>query len=64
MSTDAPRMVPLIAGQTCIGFLLSAGPRGVSAYDRDENFLGVFTSAIEAAATVERSAVANEGGAR
>jgi hypothetical protein len=48
-------MVPVVAGQRCIGFLLGM-PRGVAAYDRDERPLGIFADAIEAATAVEKSA--------
>jgi hypothetical protein len=36
MQPTMPHMVPIIGGQTCIGFLLST-VRGVAAYDRNEN---------------------------
>lgn len=49
-------MVPVIAGATCIGFLLSRGREGVEAFDRDELSLGLFACPIEAAAAVEKSA--------
>ena len=43
---DTPRLVPIFAGQRCIGFLLNAGPPGVEAYDRNEKSLGIFADAI------------------
>jgi hypothetical protein len=56
MSTDMPHMVPIIAGRTCIGFLLSTA-RGVAAYSREERLLGTFPNAIEAAVAVKKSVV-------
>jgi hypothetical protein len=47
--------VPVMAGQACIGFLVSQGPRGVAAYDRNEKSLGVFADVLAAAAAVEKS---------
>jgi hypothetical protein len=55
MTTDMPRIRPVMAGGTCAGFLMSLGPRGVEAFDRNEKSLGVFTSVAEAAAAVERA---------
>jgi hypothetical protein len=55
MSTDAPRLTPVIIGGVRAGFLISLGPRGVEAYDRDERLIGTFSSAIEAAAAVEKA---------
>jgi hypothetical protein len=56
VSADIPRMRLVMTGGTCAGFLLSLGPRGVEALDRDGKSLGAFASAAEAAAAVERSA--------
>jgi hypothetical protein len=57
MSTDTPRLIPIFAGQQrCLGFLLSAGPRGVTAYDASERLIGTYPSALEAATAVERAA--------
>jgi hypothetical protein len=53
---DRPRFVPVMAGGACTGFLMSLGPRGVEAFDKDGKSLGAFSSAIEAAAAVEKSA--------
>jgi hypothetical protein len=52
----ATSMVPVIAGTICIGFLMSRGPRGVEAYDRDERSLGTFASVIEAVNSIENAA--------
>jgi hypothetical protein len=35
-------MVPVIAGATCVGFLLKRGCEGVEAFDHNERSLGVF----------------------
>jgi hypothetical protein len=56
MRDATPSMVPVIAGTACIGFLISLGPRGVEAFDKDEQTLGVFASVVEAAAAVQKSA--------
>jgi hypothetical protein len=56
MSVDTPRMVPVMAGRTCVGFLINQGPLGVEAYDANEKSLGIFPNAVEAAAAVEKSA--------
>jgi hypothetical protein len=56
MTTDTPRMRLVMTGGTCAGFLISLGPRGVEALDRDGKSLGAFASATEAAAAVEKSA--------
>jgi hypothetical protein len=50
------RAVPVIAGKRCIGFLLSCGPCGIAAFDRDEKPIGVFGTPIEAAVAVEKAA--------
>jgi len=56
MSADTRRMIPVMAGRACAGFLISAGPRGVEAFDAAERSLGVFANAIEAAVAVEKAA--------
>jgi hypothetical protein len=56
MTADMPRMIPVMSGRVCAGFLVSAGPRGVEAYDRNEKSLGIFADAVAAATAVERSA--------
>jgi hypothetical protein len=54
----AGRMVPVFAtGGGCVGFLISAGPRGVQAFDASERPLGLFADPIAAAVAVERAAV-------
>jgi hypothetical protein len=57
MSAGMPRLIPVMVGRACAGFLVSVGPRGVEAYDREERLLGVFPNAIEAAVAVEKSVV-------
>jgi hypothetical protein len=52
---EAPRLVPVMRGDTCAGFLISLGPRGVEAFDKDEKSLGVFPDANSAATAVEKS---------
>jgi hypothetical protein len=54
MSNGLPHLVPIISGQPCIGFLI-AGPRGVEAYDRNEQSLGIFPDVMAAAVAVEKS---------
>jgi hypothetical protein len=56
-----PRLIPVIAGGFCAGHLINLGPRGVAAYDRNEKAIGIFTSATEAAAAVERAALITSG---
>jgi hypothetical protein len=58
MTTDVPRMRPVMSGAVCVGFLLSLGPRGVEAFDRNEHSLGTFAGPIEAAAAIEKHAAA------
>jgi hypothetical protein len=56
MGTDnTSRLIPVMAGKTCAGFLLRRGREGVEAFDRDEHSLGLFTDPIAAAAAVEKS---------
>jgi hypothetical protein len=52
-------MVPIIAGQVCVGFLIKRGREGVEAFDWDERSLGLFPGPIEAANAVEKSAIRN-----
>jgi uncharacterized protein DUF2800 len=62
-STEMPRLVPVIDGGACAGFLVNRGVCGVEAFDKDEKSLGVFPDVISAAITVEKSATpeATEG---
>jgi hypothetical protein len=56
MGTDnTSRLIPVMAGKTCAGFLLRRGREGVEAFDRDERSLGLFTDPIAAAVAVEKS---------
>jgi hypothetical protein len=49
----AAPMVPVITGQRCAGFMLSAGPRGVRAFDADGRELGTYMDPAKAAAAIE-----------
>ena len=49
-------------GQECCGFLIRRPRRGVEAFDRDENSLGIFPSEVEAANAVLDSASNERGG--
>jgi hypothetical protein len=53
---DTSRLIPLVNGGVCAGFLISLGPRGVEAYSADEKLLGVFPDVIAAATAVEGGA--------
>jgi hypothetical protein len=63
MSADTPRLIPVVNGGACAGFLISLGPRGIEAFDKNERSLGVFPNAISAATAVEKSAITIEGSA-
>jgi hypothetical protein len=54
MSVDTPRMIPVMSGRVCAGFLISTA-HGVAAYDRAERPLGIFSDVISAAAAIEKS---------
>ena len=54
-STETPRLIPVMDGSACAGFLIGLGPRGVEAFDQDEKPLGVFPDAISAATAVKKS---------
>jgi len=54
MQPTMPHLVPIISGQTCIGFLLSTA-HGVAAYDRSEKSFGIFADVMAATAAVEKS---------
>ena len=56
-STETPRLVPVMDGSACAGFLISLGPRGVEAFDKDEKSLGVFPDAPSAATALKRTVV-------
>jgi hypothetical protein len=60
MSTRAPvSLVSVYDGQTCIGFLLSRGCRGIEAFDAAERSLGLFSD--QRAAADALSAEAEKG---
>jgi len=55
-STETPRLVPVMNGGACAGFLIRRGPRGVEAFDAAaEKSFGIFPDALSAATAVERS---------
>ena len=54
-STETLRLIPVLNGCACAGFLIGRGPRGVEAFDADEKPLGVFPDAISAATAIEKS---------
>ena len=49
MGAETSRLVPVMNGDACAGFLISLGSRGTEAFDKDEKSLGVFPDAISAA---------------
>jgi hypothetical protein len=53
-STETPRLVSVMNGSACVGFLISLGARGVEAFGKDEKSLGVFPDATSAATAVGR----------
>ena len=42
LCAETPRLVPVINGGACAGFLVNRGVCGVEAFDKDEKSLGVF----------------------
>ena len=56
-SAETPRLVSVMDGNACAGFLINLGPRGVEAFDKDEKSLGVFPDAPRAATAVKRAVV-------
>lgn len=54
-SPQMPRLVLVMNGCACAGFLISLGPRGVEAFSKDEKSLGIFPNASSAATAVEKS---------
>jgi hypothetical protein len=54
-SIETPRLVSVMNGGSCVGFLIRLGPRGVEAFDADENSLGTFPDALSATAAIEKS---------
>src|SRR5262249_7645689 len=53
--TETSRLVSIMNGGACAGFLINLGPRGVEAFDKSEKSLGVFPDVISAATAVEKS---------
>jgi len=52
---EPPRLVPVMNGGACVGFLIRRGLHSVEAFDADEKSLGIFPDALGAAAAVEKS---------
>ena len=54
--SDQPRMISVLSSSSgCIGFVRSAGPKGVTAYDAKGRPLGLFedkTRAVEAIVSI------------
>ena len=61
-STETLRLIPVLNGCACAGFLIGRGPRGVEAFDADEKPLGVFPDAISAATAIKKSAAPDAAG--
>jgi hypothetical protein len=57
-ATPQARHLAVYDGRTCVGHLLMRGRAGVEAFDRDDNSLGVFASASDAANAVTTAAQA------
>jgi hypothetical protein len=57
--TETSRLVAVMTGSACAGFLVNRGARGVEAFDKDENSLGVFSDTPGAAAAVRSVAPAS-----
>jgi hypothetical protein len=47
-----PVLVPVLAGERCIGTLLARGPQGWEAFNRDDQSLGVYPTTDEAVAAL------------
>jgi hypothetical protein len=62
LEASAPRMVPVMAGCDCAGFLINLGPHGFEAFDKNEISLGVFPDAISAATAMKKSAAPDAAG--
>jgi hypothetical protein len=54
-SIETPRLVSVMNGGSCVGFLIRLGPRGVKAFDASEDSLGIFPNALSAMAAIEKS---------
>jgi hypothetical protein len=48
MSTPTRTLIPILAGNVCIGHLIERGRAGFEAFDRDDSSLGVFPTAAQA----------------
>jgi hypothetical protein len=54
-SAEASPLVAIMNGGVCDGFIIGRGARGVEAFDKDENSLGVFPDTPGAATVVKKS---------
>ena len=54
-STETPRLVSVMNGGVCVGFLIRLGPHGVEAFNANERCLGTFPDALSATAAIEKS---------
>jgi crossover junction endodeoxyribonuclease RuvC len=50
-----PRLIPVMNGNACVGFLINLGAHGVEAFDKDEKPLGIFPEEISAATAIKKS---------
>lgn len=48
----APPLIPILAGDVCIGHVLERGPSGFEAFDAGDQSLGLFATASEAIAAL------------
>jgi hypothetical protein len=62
MGAETSRLVPVMNGSACAGFLIDLGARGTEAFDKDEKSLGVFPDVISAATAVKQSAAPDAAG--
>jgi len=54
-TAEPSRLVSVMNGDTCVGFLIHLGPHGVEAFDAAEKSLGSFPDAPRATAAIEKS---------
>jgi hypothetical protein len=48
VSTPTPTLIPILAGEVCIGHVIDRGRAGFEAFDRDDQSLGIFATAAQA----------------
>jgi hypothetical protein len=56
-TAEPSRLISVMNGDSCVGFLIGLGPRGVKAFDASEAFLGTFPDALSAMTAIEKSIV-------